>query len=86
MVDLVTFRSDHDAAIARADALQADVERARARADGVGHELAEVEHERRQLEVELVATQQAPRSVTANLVALLLLAIVIGFVVIMAQL
>ena len=71
----MTFRSDHDAAVARADALQAEVERARARADGLGHELAEVEDERRQVEVELAATKPAPRAVTANLLALLVLAV-----------
>ena len=73
----MTFRSDHDAAIVRADALQADVDRARARADRAEHELAEVEHERRQLEVELPATEPAPASATANLWGLLLIAFLV---------
>ena len=58
----MTFRDDHDAAIARADALEDEVERERERADAQAEEAAKLRRERDELEAK-VARLEAGKTV-----------------------
>ncbi len=54
----MTFRDDHDAAIARAEALEVDVERERDRADTTAKEAADLRRERDRLRAEVATLEQ----------------------------
>ena len=71
----MTFRDDHDAAIARADALENEVERERQRADAHADEAARLRRERDTLEVKVARLEDEtsakvrPRPVDADRVS-----------------
>lgn len=54
----MTFRDDHDAALARAEALENEVERERERADGQAAEAAKLRRQRDELEERLERLEQ----------------------------
>lgn len=68
----MTFRDDHDAALARAAALEAELERERERADAEAREAAKLRRERDALEVKVArledgtSANESPRPVDAD--------------------
>ena len=85
----MTFRDDHDAALARADALEDEVERERARADAAAKVGATLRRERDELaarieQLEASKAVEAPKSqppeTLASAVRDLILVIVMGIV------
>lgn len=60
----MSFRSDHDAALARADALEDEVERERERADAKAKEAAKLRRERDELEARVAQLEAGQRPAT----------------------